>query len=307
MALATITPGSGGGGATAGGTYGPPPPPSGPAGSAGSAFTARATAAARAARTNGPLLLVRATGWLVGLWFLAAAVLGGVLWLAGAVQVRLPVLPIVAVVAGLGFLGYTLLRSRRVATVIGALLLLLVPSAVVAAVTRVDGQAGDRSVTPTAMSDLQREYRHAIGALSLDLSQLQLPPGETAIDLEIGVGQIEVTVPWDANVEARAAVTAGSFDLFGNRQTGVNLDGRTRSAGQPGAPQLIIAGDAGAGEIIVGRGFEPFTQQALRTGQPVPMHCSPASPRPVVLHQPPPPLLRRRRRDADSGAGLRGL
>lgn len=277
MALATITPGSGGGGATAGGVYGPPPPPS--AGS-GSAFTARATAAARAARTNAPLLLARAAGWLVGLWFLAAAILGGVFWLTGALRVRLPVLPIVAILAGLGVLGYTLLRSRRVAAVLGAMALLLVPSALAVAVTRVDGQAGDRSVTPTVLSDLQPKYRHAIGAFSLDLSRLQLPPGETRIDLDIGVGQIEVTVPWDANVESRASVTAGAFDLFGNRQTGVNLDGRTRSTGQPGAPQLIITGEAGAGEVIVSRGFEPFTQHALRTGQPVPMRCDPSSPQP---------------------------
>jgi phage shock protein PspC (stress-responsive transcriptional regulator) len=278
MALATIAPGSGGSGATAGGVYGPPPPPS--AGASGSAFTARATAAARAARTNGPLLLARATGWLVGLWFLAAAILGGVFWLTGALRVRFPVLPIVAIVAGLGVLGYTLLRSRRVAAVLGAMVLLLVPSGLAVAVTRVDGQAGDRSVTPTVMSDLQPTYRHAIGAFSLDLSRLQLPPGETRVDLDIGVGQIEVTVPWDANVEARASVTAGAFDLFGNRQTGVNLDGRTRSTGQPGAPQLIITGEAGAGEVIVHRGFEPFTQQALRTGQPVPMQCNPSSPQP---------------------------
>jgi phage shock protein PspC (stress-responsive transcriptional regulator) len=74
-ALATIAPGSAGTGATAGG-YGPPPPSSDPAGMAG--LGARASAAARVARTNGPLLLVRATGWLVGLWFLAAAVVGGV-------------------------------------------------------------------------------------------------------------------------------------------------------------------------------------------------------------------------------------
>jgi hypothetical protein len=91
----------------------------------------------------------------------------------------------------------------------------------------------------------------------------------------MGAGKVEVTVPWDANVEAGAEVGAGTFDLFGNRQTGVNLDGRTRSTGQPGAPLLVITAEAGAGEINVRRGFEPFTQQALRTGQPVPMQCNP--------------------------------
>ncbi|MEW6475095.1 MAG: LiaF domain-containing protein, partial [Actinomycetota bacterium] len=206
------------------------------------------------------------------------ALLGGAFWLAGALRVRYPVLPIVAVLAALGVLGYTLLRSRRVAAVVAAMALLLVPTALVAAVTRVDGQAGDRSITPRVASDLDREYRHAIGVLSLDLSALQLPPGPTPLEISMGAGQVEVTVPWDAEVEARASVSAGSFDLFGNRQTGVNLDGKSRSSGQPGAPVLVITAKAGAGEIIVRRGYEPFTHQALRTGQPVPVSCYPDGP-----------------------------
>ncbi|MCA1844673.1 MAG: PspC domain-containing protein [Actinobacteria bacterium] len=286
MALATVDPGSGGGGTTAGGYggggtvggYGPPAPPPGSAGSAPwVGFSARATAAARAARTNGPLLLVRAVGWFFGLWFLAAAVLGGVFWATGAVHIHWPVLPIVTTLAALGVLGYTLVRSRRVGAVIGATALLLVPAGLAAALSRIDGQAGERSVTPIAMSDLEPVYRHAVGSLELDLTRLQLPAGSrTPIHLSMGVGQIEVTVPWDADVETRASVGAGTFDLFGNRQTGVNLKGRTHATGQPGAPVLVISGKAGAGEVIVRRSYEPFTHQALRSGQPVPMQCSPS-------------------------------
>jgi len=218
---------------------------------------------------------VRATGWLVGLWFLAAAVVGGVFWATGALHVHLPILPIVSGVAALGFLGSTLIRSRRLAVVIGAMALLLVPTTLAAALTRVDGQAGHRSVTPTAMADLEPTYRHAAGLLDLDLSRLQLPAGPTPLHVSVGAGKIDVTVPWDADVEARASVGAGSFDLFGNRQTGVNLKGKTHSTGQPGAPVLVITGRAGAGEIVVRRGFEPFTHEALRYGQPVPLKCSP--------------------------------
>ncbi len=281
MALATIDPGSG---ATAG-AYGPPPPAAGAPGSwpESPGFGARASAAARVARTNGPLLLARASGWLVALWFLAAAVVAGGFWLAGALDVRLPALPIVAGVAALGVLGSVLVRSRRIAAVLGAMALLLVPTALAGALVRVDGQAGDRSVTLLSMAQVERAYRHAVGTLTLDMSRLALPPGRTPVDISMGAGKVEVIVPWDANVEARAKVSLGTFDLFGNRQTGVNLDGRTNSTGQPGAPLLLIGGEAGAGEIIVRRGYEPFTQQALRTGQPVPMECVPAGPY-GVLH-----------------------
>ncbi|HEY0399415.1 MAG TPA: PspC domain-containing protein, partial [Acidimicrobiia bacterium] len=270
------TTGSGGHGSTSSGyggsagPYGPPPPPP-----AGPGFGARASAAARVARTNGPLLLVRAAGWLVALWFLAAAVVGGLFWLTGALHVHQPVLPIVTGVAALGFLGYQLIRSRRPAAVVGAMALLLVPTGLAAALTRVDGQAGHRSVTPLAMADFEPTYRHAAGILDLDLSRLQLPAGQTPLHISMGAGKVHVTVPWDAEVEARASVGAGSFDLFGNRQTGVNLKGRTHSTGQPGAPVLVITSRAGAGEIVVQRGFEPYTHEALRSGQPVPLQCVP--------------------------------
>jgi hypothetical protein len=76
-------------------------------------------------------------------------------------------------------------------------------------------------------------------------------------------------------VVASASVGAGSFELFGNHQTGVNLKGKTHATGQPGAPVLVITGRAGAGQIVVSRGAEPFTHQALRYGQPVPLQCVP--------------------------------
>jgi len=216
---------------------------------------------------------VRAIGWLVGLWFLAAAVVGGLFWATGALHVHLPVLPITAGLAALGALGYALLRTRRPAVVIGAVGLLVVPAALAGALTRVDGQAGRRSVTPLVMADLEPTYRHAAGLLELDLSRLQLPTGRTPLRVSMGAGKIDVTVPWDADVEASASVGVGSFDLFGNRQSGVNLKGRTHSAGQPGASILVVSGRAGAGDIVVERGSEPFTHEDLRSGQPVPMQC----------------------------------
>jgi len=260
-------PGSGGPVAPTGPAAAPPAP----------RFGARASAAARAAVTNGPLLLVRAVGWLVGLWFLAAAVVGGLLWLTGAVHVHLPVIPIAAGIGALGVLGYTLLRTRRPAAVVGAMALLLVPAALASGLGRLDGQAGHRSVTPTTLSDLQPAYRHAAGLFELDLSRLPLPAGPTPIRLTMGAGKIDVTVPWDADVDAGASVGAGTFELFGNRQTGVNLDGRTHSGGQPGAPALVLRARAGAGDIEIRRAAEPFTHEALRTGRPVPLQCVPTA------------------------------
>src|SRR5581483_8914527 len=250
--------------------------PDGPRAAAASAAaraSAAATAAARMARTNGPLLIVRAVGWLVGLWFLAAAVVGTGFWITGALHVHLPLLPIVTGAAALGLLGWTLTRSRRVAAVVGAMALLLVPAALAAALGRVDGQAGHRSVTPVVMADLDRSYRHAAGLFELDLSRLQLPAGETPVHISMGAGKIDVTVPWDADVRATASVGAGTFELFGSRQTGVNLNGRAHSDGPPGGPVLVISARAGAGAIEIHRGSEPFTHEALRTGQPVPMQC----------------------------------
>ena len=90
----------------------------------------------------------------------------------------------------------------------------------------------------------------------------------------MGAGKVEITVPWDAEVEARAEVGAGSFDLFGNRQTGVNLNGKSRSAGQPGAPVLVITGKAGAGEVIVRRGYEPSRTRPCARASPFPCRAT---------------------------------
>src|SRR5947208_2147073 len=109
MAASSAAAGAATAGATAG-EFGPPPPPPPPA---APGFGARASAAARAARTNGPLLLVRAIGWLVALWFLAAAAVGGLFWATGALHVHLPVLPITAGLAALAALGYARPRTRR--------------------------------------------------------------------------------------------------------------------------------------------------------------------------------------------------
>jgi len=216
---------------------------------------------------------------LAALWFLIALALGVVFWVTGALRVQLPLLPVVTSLAAVGLLGFALIRSRRIAAVLGATALLALPTGLAAALTRVDGQAGQRSVTPIAMSDLQPKYRHSVGELDLDLSRLELPAGSrTPINITMGVGDVEVVVPWDADVESRASVGAGTFELFGNRQTGVNLDGRTHSTGQPGAPVLVITGKVGAGEVVVRRAFEPFTREALRAGSAVEVQCTPLVP-----------------------------
>ena len=272
-----------GGATTAGaGGYGPPPPSagsrSGGGGGLGSRASAAASAAARAARTNGPLLLARAIGWLVVLWFFAAAVVGGALWATGALRLHLPVLPIVTTLAALGVLGYTLVRSRRVVAVVGAMALLLVPTGLAAALTRVDGQVGNRTVTPTAIGDIERTYRHAVGVFHLDLTRLHLPAGSRIpVDISMGAGKIEVTVPWDAEVDARASVGAGTFFLLGNRQAGVNLKARAGSTASPpgGGPALVIRSTVGAGAIEVRQAYEPYYHQALRFGKPVPLSCGP--------------------------------
>ena len=137
---------------------------------------------------------MRAVGWLVALWFLAAAAAGTVFWVTGALHVHLPLLPIVTGVAALGALGWTLVRSRRLGAVIGAMALLLVPSALAAAVTRVDGQAGHRSVIPVVMADLEPTYRHAAGVFELDLSRVQLLAGPTPVHPAAAHGHVRAQV-----------------------------------------------------------------------------------------------------------------
>jgi phage shock protein PspC (stress-responsive transcriptional regulator) len=181
----------------------------------------------------GVLALLQATDVVNVDWTLALA--GGVVLIGLAVAVG-------AFFGGVGALA-----------ALGAML-----AAVMLAVSAVDlpldGPIGDRTERPISVFELQDRYTQSIGDLTVDLSELQLPPGETRIRASVGIGQLTVRVPEAALVEVDAKVSAGAADVFGTRQDGWTVEQRVVDAAGPGAPKLTIDAEVGFGDLEVRRG-----------------------------------------------------
>src|SRR5207237_4136494 len=92
---------------------------------------------------------------------------------------------------------------RGILITLGALVAaVLVVGAIVASIFSVHlGRGvGDRTYTPQSLAGLQRTYRLGVGDLRVDLTNVQFPAGETHVDADVGVGNIEIVVPDDVSV-----------------------------------------------------------------------------------------------------------
>jgi phage shock protein PspC (stress-responsive transcriptional regulator)/predicted membrane protein len=151
-------------------------------------------------------------------------------------------------------------RGRRSVLVVvaslGALLtVLLVATALVFAYldVHVSQGVGDRHYSPTTAGMLQRDYNLGIGSLKLDLTDLQLPPGQTRIKARVGLGELKVTVPRDAQLKINGAARLGDVDVLGRHDDGrdatITVDSRN---GEP-ARTLVLDLHVAAGDLRVDR------------------------------------------------------
>lgn len=199
--------------------------------------------APRDPRRRGPVLF----------WFtLALITLGvgvlGMVDVAGG-EVADPAYPALVV----GITGVMLLVGSVYGRAGGLILLGLVATAGLAGATAVDQFDGDRvTETPLTAAELDPAYDFSAGELVLDLTEISDPEdldGRT-LDLEGGVGRIEVVVPDGVEVTVDAEVGGpGSIWLFGRVRDGIanQLAGTYAS----GDIELTIDAQLGVGEIYV--------------------------------------------------------
>lgn len=133
--------------------------------------------------------------------------------------------------------------------------LLTVPPTVVAtAVENVDSRP--QTETPVLATDLRNNYRLDVGELTLDLTELRNPAGLDGrhLDIQGGLGRIEVIVPDDADVRAQAQVGGpGRSVVFGDEATfgeGSIFRRHRPEDGDPSATFWINVG-LGVGEIQI--------------------------------------------------------
>ena len=105
---------------------------------------------------------------------------------------------------------------RRLAIAIAALLALVVAAAAIfIAAFDVDlgSGVGDRNYVVTSTEQLRDEYHLGIGSLDLDLSRVELPAGETHVDVRVDVGDMDVLVPADVALRIHGKAEVGEVDL----------------------------------------------------------------------------------------------
>ena len=161
-----------------------------------------------------------------------------------------------AVVVGAAIVAGAFLRRRTGGLVVVGLTLAGLALAVSATDVRLEGPIGDRVYTPDTAADVSRSYEMAIGEFDLDLSDTTLSPGETPVDVNVGIGDLTIVVPRFVPVDVDATASAGSVSVFGRQTSGVDSDLHVSTSGA--APnldkKLVIDAHVGLGSVTVVRG-----------------------------------------------------
>ncbi len=106
---------------------------------------------------------------------------------------------------------------------------------------------GERRIRPTSPQSIAPRYELAVGQLVIDLSSVN---GTTPIIVHarVGIGQLEITVPADANVNVNARVDMGNIEEFASTNDGGWHQRRSFTSPGPGRT-INVDARAGIGAI----------------------------------------------------------
>ena len=152
----------------------------------------------------------------------------------------------------LGICGFLLLIGAFYGRAGGLIFIGLVAAAATAAFSTVDNldlSAGSTRPALHQASDLASSYDLGVGEIVIDLRDIRdldaLDGRE--VDLDLGIGHIEVIVPRDGlNVVARSTIDVGEVEMFGKKS---NDDTRASNGDVDGVPTLTIDADLDLGQI----------------------------------------------------------
>jgi phage shock protein PspC (stress-responsive transcriptional regulator) len=180
----------------------------------------------------------------------AGSALGGGIAIAGLI-----------IACGVGLVGGAFRGGAR--WLIAPAIVLALPLAAVAATDLdLEGTWGDRTFRPASVERLADGYEMGVGAMRVDLRDIELPPGRTELPLELGIGEIQVLVPEDMCVTTDAVVSVGAVDTGDGEQGGIDLDVTDDRIPAPGVDYLHIDADIGIGAMRVGDHFRDFAGPA---------------------------------------------
>jgi phage shock protein PspC (stress-responsive transcriptional regulator) len=157
-------------------------------------------------------------------------------------------------IIGLGLLIGTFIGRARWLAWLGlpmlALLIVVSTSGI-----ELDGGAGDRAYTPTEASDVQPTYRLGVGSLRIDLSDVDLSEQLVRTKASLGVGNLEIVVPANADVSIDSRSGIGEVLLFGEEANGTSVSRSVvdYGTGGDGRIDLVLDLDVNIGQVRVDR------------------------------------------------------
>ena len=156
---------------------------------------------------------------------------------------------VVGAVAGVG-------RGAK-AGLIGLGLLLSAALVVASTVHLPSGDIGDRTYRPVTAAEVQGNYRHGAGDLTVDLSGVDLSglDGPIVTRIDSGIGDVKVLVPVSADVDVTVDPGISDADVLGGSADSGFFPG-SGSAPWSGdsSPEFRITVHSGAGNVVVSRG-----------------------------------------------------
>lgn len=117
---------------------------------------------------------------------------------------------------------------------------------------------GDRTWVPADADDVRPVYSGGVGDVELDLSRIDVGDldGPVRTRLDAGVGDVDVVLPRDADVQVEVSSGLGDVDVLGAESSDGGLY-PGKGAGSwvdDGDPEIVLTIDAGVGDVEVQRG-----------------------------------------------------
>ena len=191
--------------------------------------------------------IARRTALGVGVLILCAVLALGGAWTAavggGTVVAAL------VVAAGLVILVGAFVRPVRW-LILPAVVLGLSAGAVSAAGISLDGGVGEREYRPASADDLRDRYELGMGALEVDLRDTNLPPGDTPLEIDVGLGEARLLVPRMC-VATTADVGVGEVRIFDRDNGGVDVDVEDVPVAPADTTRLVVDAEIGMGALHV--------------------------------------------------------
>jgi hypothetical protein len=122
----------------------------------------------------------------------------------------------------------------------------------------VRGGVGDRDWRPATAEDVRSAYDGGVGDVALDLGAVDVSDLDSPVRtrLDVGVGDVDVLLPRDADVQVEVSSGLGDVDVLDeeNPEAGVYAGEGSGSWVDDGDPEIVLTINAGVGDVEVQRG-----------------------------------------------------